>query len=275
MTETRRRVAITGLGLVTPLGNDAASTWSALLAGTSGVSSITHFDASGFPVRIAAEVKAFDPRHVIEDRKRLKLADPSHVFALAAAEEALRDAGIRPESGNATRWACVMGSGKVGLGFHELGEVHRHCAPDGHFHPERLLTDGFAMDPLVFCRSQTCAGLALLLHRFGIRGYAASVHTACASGSQAVGTAMKLIRRGAADYVLAGGFDAMVNPIGLASFCLLGALSPDNETPERASRPFDATRNGFVLGEGAGLLVLEEWGAARRRGARIYAELAG
>ncbi len=154
-------------------------------------------------------------------------------------------------------------------------EVHRHCAPDGAFHPERLLTDGFAMDPLAFQRSQTCAGLALLLHRFGIRGYATSVHTACASGSQAVGTAMKLIRRGAADRVLAGGFDSMINPIGLASFCLLGALSPDNETPERASRPFDATRNGFVLGEGAGLLVLEEWSAARRRGARIYAELAG
>jgi 3-oxoacyl-(acyl-carrier-protein) synthase len=196
-------------------------------------------------------------------------------MGLVAAEEALRDAGIRPEPGNATRWACVVGSGKVGLGFDELAEVHRHCAPDGTFHPERLLTDGFAMDPLAFRRSQTCAGLALLLQRFGIRGYATSVHTACASGSQAVGTAMKLIRRGAADHVLAGGFDSMINPIGLASFCLLGALSPDNETPERASRPFDATRNGFVLGEGAGLLVLEEWSAARRRGARIYAELAG
>ena len=275
MTGRQRRVAITGLGLVTPVGNDVAATWHALLAGRSGVAPITHFDASGFPVRIAAEVKEFDPRHAIEDRKLLKFADRSHVLALAAAEEALRDAGIRPEGSDATRWACVVGSGKAGLGFGELGEVHRHCAPDGHFRPDRLLTDGFAMDPLAFCRSQTCAGLALLLHRFGIRGYATSVHTACASGSQAVGTAMKLIRRGTADYVLAGGFDSMINPIGLASFCLLGALSPDNETPERASRPFDATRNGFVLGEGAGMLVLEAWDAARRRGARIYAELAG
>jgi beta-ketoacyl-acyl-carrier-protein synthase II len=275
MTGRQRRVAITGLGLVTPVGNDVAATWHALLAGRSGVAPITHFDASGFPVRIAAEVKEFDPRHAIEDRKLLKFADRSHVLALAAAEEALRDAGIRPEGSDATRWACVVGSGKAGLGFGELVEVHRHCAPDGHFHADRLLTDGFAMDPLAFCRSQTCAGLALLLHRFGIRGYATSVHTACASGSQAVGTAMKLIRRGTADYVLAGGFDSMIDPIGLASFCLLGALSPDNETPERASRPFDATRNGFVLGEGAGLLVLEAWDAARRRGARIYAELAG
>jgi beta-ketoacyl-acyl-carrier-protein synthase II len=275
MNGAPRRVAITGLGLVTPLGNDVAATWKALRAGRSGVAPITHFDAGGFPVHIAAEVKAFDPRGPIDDPKLLRLADRAQAMGLVAAEEALRDAGIRPEPGNATRWACVVGSGKVGLGFDELAEVHRHCAPDGTFHPERLLTDGFAMDPLAFRRSQTCAGLALLLQRFGIRGYATSVHTACASGSQAVGTAMKLIRRGAADHVLAGGFDSMINPIGLASFCLLGALSPDNETPERASRPFDATRNGFVLGEGAGLLVLEEWSAARRRGARIYAELAG
>jgi 3-oxoacyl-[acyl-carrier-protein] synthase II len=275
MTVRPRRVAITGLGLMTPVGNDVADTWHALLAGRSGVAPITHFDSTGFPVRIAAEVKGFEPRHAIEDKKLLKFADRSHALALAAAEEALRDARIRPEGSDATRWACVVGSGKATQGFNALGEVHRHCAPDGHFHPDRLVTDGFAMDPLAFCRSQACAGLALLLRRFGIRGYATSVHTACASGSQAVGTAMKLIRRGTADYVLAGGFDSMINPIGLASFCLLGALSPDNETPERASRPFDATRNGFVLGEGAGLLVLEAWDAARRRGARIYAELAG
>ncbi len=275
MTGRQRRVAITGLGFVTPVGNDTTTTWHALLAGRSGVTPITRFDASGFPVRIAAEVKAFDPRNAIEDRRLLKFANRSHTFALAAAEEAMRDAGIRPQRGDATRWGCVVGSGKRGMEFPELGEVHRHCAPDGHFHPDRLLTDGFGTDPLDFFRNQACAGLALLLRRFGIRGYANSVHTACASGSQAVGTAMKLIRRGTADYVLAGGFDSMINPVGLAAFCLLGALSPDNETPERASRPFDATRNGFVIGEGAGFLVLEAWEAARQRGARIYAELAG
>ena len=275
MTREQRRVAITGLGLVTPLGNDTAAAWNGLLAGRSGVAPITRFDAGGFPVRIAAEVKAFDPRHAIEDRKLLKFVNRSHGFAVAAAEEALRDAGIRPARGDAMRWGCVVGSGKTGTGFAELAEVHRHCAPDGRFRPDRLLTDGFGTDPLDFFRSQSCAGLALLLNRFGIRGYATSVHTACASGSQAVGTAMKLIRRGTADCVLAGGFDSMIDPIGLASFCLLGALSLDNDTPERASRPFDATRNGFVLGEGAGFLVLEAWDAARRRGARIYAELAG
>jgi 3-oxoacyl-(acyl-carrier-protein) synthase len=115
----------------------------------------------------------------------------------------------------------------------------------------------------------------LLTRRHDIRGYSTSVHTACASGGQAVGTALKLIRRGAVDYALAGGFDSMISPVGVAGFCLLSALSPDNETPERASRPFDATRNGFLLGEGAGFLVLEEWDSARRRGAHIYAELAG
>ena len=275
MTRGRRRVAVTGLGFVTPVGKTAAATWHALLARRSGVAPITLFDASGFSVRIAAEVKEFDPRHAIEDQALLKFASRSHAFALAAAEEAMRDAGIRPENGDGSRWGSVVGSGKRGLDFAELGEVHRRCAPDGHFSPDRLLTDGVGTDHLAFFRNQTCAGLALLLRRFGIRGYATSVHTACASGSQAVGIAMKLIRRGAADCVLAGGFDSMITPIGLAAFCLLGALSPDNETPERASRPFDATRNGFVLGEGAGFLVLEAWDAARRRGARIYAELAG
>ena len=128
---------------------------------------------------------------------------------------------------------------------------------------------------MVFCRSQATAGISLLTRRYDIRGYATSVHTACASGGQALGTALKLIRRGAVDSALAGGFDSMISPIGISGFCLLSALSADNATPQRASRPFDATRNGFLLGEGAGFLVLEEWEAARRRGARIYAELAG
>jgi beta-ketoacyl-acyl-carrier-protein synthase II len=275
MKNGRRRVAITGLGLVTPLGNDVGATWDALLGGRSGVDTITSFDASGFPVRIAAEVKGFDPAQVIDDRKLLKFASRYHGFALAAATEALCDAGIRPDERSAERWGCVVGSGIMGIEFSELQALQRHCAPDGQLDLDRLLSDDGAADPMAFCRSQTTAGLGVLLRRFGMRGYASTVHTACASGGQAVGLAMKLIRRGAADYMLAGGCDSMINPVGLAGFCLLGALSPDNETPERASRPFDATRNGFVLGEGAGFLVLEEWNGARQRGARIYAELAG
>jgi beta-ketoacyl-acyl-carrier-protein synthase II len=271
----RRRVAITGLGLVTPVGNDVASTWKSLLAGKSGGAPISLFDASGFPVRIASEVKGFDPLAAIGDRKLLKLANRSHSFALAAAEQALTDAGIRPTHETGERWGCAVGTGMMGVDFAELTAVHTHSATTGEIDPTRLLDDASANNPLVFCRSQSTTGVSLLTRRYGIRGYATSVHTACASGGQAIGTGLKLIRRGAVDCVLAGGFDSMISPVGIAGFCLLSALSADNDTPERASRPFDITRNGFLLGEGAGVLVLEEWDSARRRGAHIYAELAG
>ena len=275
MTRQKRRVAITGLGLVTPVGNDVATTWDALLKGRSGGAPISLFDASGFPVRIAAEVKGFDDAALAGDRKLRKFANRSHRFALAAAEQAFQDAGIRPAADNGTRWGCAVGAGMMTSEFVDLTATHDHSAADGELHPDLLLTDPAANDPMVFCRSQATAGIALLTRRYGIRGYATSVHTACASGGQALGTALKLIRRGTVDYALAGGFDSMISPIGMSGFCLLSALSPDNDTPQRASRPFDATRNGFLLGEGAGFLVLEEWEAARRRGAHIYAELAG
>ena len=273
---TRRRgVAITGIGLVTPVGNDVATTWAALDGVKSGAAPITVFDASGFPTRIAAEVKRFDERAITAPRKLLNQANRSQRFALAAAEQAMVDAGIEPTDADRERWGCAVGTGMMGVSFDELAAVQRHSAADGTLDPQRLLTDAEAADPLAFCRSQSTGGLALLTRRFGIRGYATSVHTACASGGQAIGTALKLIRRGAVDRALAGGFDSMISPIGLAGFCLLSAVSTDNDAPERASRPFDATRNGFLLGEGAGFVVLEEWEAARRRGARIYAELAG
>ena len=274
MTSPRRRVAITGLGLVTPVGNDVETTWQALLAGRGGGGRISLFDASGFPVHIAAEVKGLAD-DALGDRKLLKHITRAHRFALVAAEQALRDAGIRPTDATATRWGCAVGAGMMTSEFSDLTALQAHSAADGELHPELLLDDPAAGDPMVFCRSNANQGLALLTRRYGIRGYATSVHTACASGGQALGTALKLIRRGTVDCVLAGGYDSMISPVGMAGFCLLSALSPDNDTPERASRPFDATRNGFLLGEGAGFLVLEEWAAARRRGARIYAELAG
>lgn len=271
---SRRRVAITGIGLVTPVGNDVATTWRALLAGQSGGAPITVFDASGFPTRIAAEVKGFDDR-AAGDRKTLKLTTRAHRFALAAAEQAFVDAGIRPTTADATRWGCAVGAGMMTSEFVDLAATHAHSAAGGDLDAGLLLSDPAANDPMVFCRSQATAGISLLTRRYGIRGYATSVHTACASGGQAIGTALKLIRRGAADAVLAGGFDSMISPVGLGGFCLLSAVSADNDAPERASRPFDLTRNGFLLGEGAGFLVLEAWTTARRRGARIYAELAG
>jgi 3-oxoacyl-[acyl-carrier-protein] synthase II len=271
----RRRVAITGVGMVTPVGRDTPSTWASLLAGRTGVAPIRQFDASGFSVRIGAEVKDFALDASFCHSKLLKFASRSHRFALAAGAEALADAGIRPLPENSHRWGLSVGAGMLGVAFSELQSVHAFCARDGEFSADGLLEPDFPADPVAFCRSQTNAGLALLTAQFGINGYATAVHTACASGGQAVGTALKVIRRGLADCMLAGGYDSMLHPIGLSGFCLLGALSTDNDTPERASRPFDSTRNGFVLGEGAGFLVLEEWAGARARGARIYAELAG
>ena len=272
----RRRVAITGLGLVTPLGNSAAATWQALLQGHSGIAPIGGFDAGGYPVRIAAEVKNFAPSVPATQPKLLKYAARHVHFALAAAAEAVDDAGVSPRPDTATRWGCVTGSGMMGVAFGELAQLQRRFAAGGELVPHLLFDPAApAPDPISYARNQANAGLALLVQSFGIRGYASSIHTACASGGQAIGLAMRLIRRGGADFVLAGGFDSMINPVGLAGFCLLGALSTDNQTPRRASRPFDRTRNGFVLGEGAGFIVLEEWQAARRRGARIYAELAG
>jgi 3-oxoacyl-[acyl-carrier-protein] synthase II len=271
----RRRIAITGLGLVTPVGNNAATTWSSLQAGQSGLGLIQGFDAGGFPARIGGEVKSFALEKPGRDPKLLKYASRSHQFALSAAREALDDAGIAPEAASSQRWGCSVGAGMMVETFEELETTHACCGADGELHPEGFLDPRFPADPIGFCRNQTNAGLALLTRHFGIHGYSTAVHTACASSGQALGTALKVMRRGAVDFMLAGGYDSMLNPVGLSGFCLLGALSTDNDTPERASRPFDATRNGFVLGEGAGFLVLEDWEAARARGARIYAEFAG
>jgi 3-oxoacyl-[acyl-carrier-protein] synthase II len=270
-----RRVAITGLGVVTPAGNDVPAMWSRLLEGRSCGAPITNFDARGFSTRIAAEVRNADTLPLPPDRKLLKFGNRSHRFALVAAEQAMRDAGIAPTPADRHRWGCVVGTGMMTVSFDELAAVQREAAPEGELDAAKVLAEATSNDPMAFCRSQSTAGVSLLMRRFGIAGYASSVHTACASGGQALGTAMRVIRRGAADRVLAGGFDSMVSPVGLAGFCLLSAVSPDNDAPERASRPFDATRNGFLLGEGAGFVVLEEWQSAVRRGARIYAELAG
>lgn len=270
----RRRIAITGLGMVTPVGNDAPTTWSRLLQGCSGIDTIRQFDPRGFPVQIGGEVKNLSVDSV-RDRKLLKFASRAHRFALVAASEAFADAGILPQPSTSERWGISVGAGMMGVTYPEFEVVHSFCGADGEFHPEALWRPDYPADPMAFLRCQANTGLSLLSQHFGIRGYATSVHTACASGGQALGTGLKIIRRGLADCVLAGGYDSMIDPLGLAIFSLLGALSTDNETPQRASRPFDATRNGFVLSEGAGFMIFEEWESARKRGARIYAELAG
>ena len=275
MMNERRRIAITGVGMVTSVGNDAATTWTNLKKGVSGVDLIQNFDASGFSTRIGAEVKGFDLEAAVPDRKLRKFAARSHRFAFGAAEEALTDAGIRPEPKTADRWGFCVGAGMLGFELDQVEDIHRFCCREGDFDPDGLLDPDYPVDPVAFFRSQTNAPVGLLTQHFGIRGYSTAIHTACASGGQAIGTALRALRRGTCDLVLAGGYDSMLNPLGMSGFCLLGAMSMDNEHPERASRPFDLTRNGFVLGEGAGFLVLEDWHAAEKRGARIYAELAG
>lgn len=271
----KRRVAITGLGVVSPLGNDVQSTWQNLMAGHSGISTIKQFDASGFPTRIAAEVKQFTQKKTVTT-KHTRYATSFTRYALEAAAQAFEDAGIVPTKESAYRWGVVAGSGMMTTDFSYLHRFQQTCARDGEVHWEELKDNARDFFKVIdFGKTLSNTGLSLLIQQFGIEGYASSVHTACASGGQALGLAMQVIRRGDADYVLAGGFDSMINPVGLSSFCLLGALSTYNETPDTASRPFDGTRNGFVLGEGAAFLVLEEWEKAKARGARIYAELAG
>lgn len=271
----KRRVAITGLGAVSPLGNDVSTTWNNLLAGKSGIDKIQQFDASGFPTYIAAEVKDFNSARVTKG-KHLRYAMSFTQYALEAAHQAFDDARICPTAATADRWGVVTGSGMMTAEFNYLQRFQQACALEGEIDWQKLQTNKRDFYRLTdFGKTTSNSGLSLLIQQFGIQGYATSVHTACASGGQALGLAMQVIRRGDADYVLAGGFDSMINPLGLSSFCLLGALSTYNETPSQASRPFDKTRNGFVLGEGAAFLILEDWEKATQRGAKIYAELAG
>ncbi|MDA8908937.1 MAG: beta-ketoacyl-[acyl-carrier-protein] synthase family protein [Verrucomicrobiales bacterium] len=275
-SKEKRRIAVTGIGMVTPVGNTTEETWDALRAGKSGADQIASFDASGFSTMIGAEVKGFDREAAVPDKKLLKFASRSHAFALAAAAEALADAGIAPTEEDSHRWGLTVGAGMMSVAYDDLKVIHDYATDEnGYFDADGILNPDFPGNPVNFCRWQSNAGLGLLTKQFGIRGYATSVHTACASGGQAIGSALKAMRRGQCDRMLAGGFDSMLNPIGISGFCLLGALSTDNDNPAGASRPFDKTRNGFVLGEGAGFLVLEDWDKARERGANIYAELAG
>jgi beta-ketoacyl-acyl-carrier-protein synthase II len=271
----QRRVAITGFGAVSPLGNDAATTWLNLINQQSGIDYIKSFDASGFPTTIAAEVKDFKPSYS-QQGKHHRFAMHFTQYALEAAHEAFECAGILPNKETSKRWGVVTGSGMMTAEFEYLQRFQKACAQAGEVDWGSLEARNNHFFQLTdFGKTTSNAGLSLLIQQFGIGGYSTSVHTACASGGQALGLALQAIRRGDADYMLAGGFDSMINPLGVSSFCLLGALSTYNETPVAASRPFDFTRNGFVLGEGAAFLILEEWGKAQARGAKIYAELAG
>jgi 3-oxoacyl-[acyl-carrier-protein] synthase II len=256
-----RRVVVTGLGAVTPIGGDAPSTWRAAVAGESGIDFISSFDASGFPVRIAAEVKDFDPAQVASPKDARRL-DRNVLLALGAAREAVADARL-DDAYSPDRVGILFGTAIGGfLGIMEQAEVLRERGPD-------RVAPTFLPNSLV----DTASGqLAISL---GFRGPNYAPVSACATGSTAIGEAAELIKRGDADAVLAGGAEACVHPLILAGFCAMRGLVAEDEHPPRASRPFDATRAGFVMGEGACVLVLEELEAAERRGATIYAEMLG
>ncbi|MGA2111230.1 MAG: beta-ketoacyl-ACP synthase II [Anaerolineales bacterium] len=258
----RPRVVITGLGCLTPLGNDVPSTWANAIQGQSGVGPITLFDASELESRFAAEVKGFDPvAHF--GRKEARRLDRYSQFALAAAEQAVESAGLRVEDGDRARMGVLVGTGIGGIAT--LLEGAETLAKLG---PRRV--SAFLV-PLMLPDS---AGAQIAIH-FGMRGPNLAVASACATGSHAVGEAAEVIRRGAADVMIAGGAEAGIVKLAMAGFLTMGALSRRNDAPEKASRPFDLHRDGFVTGEGAGILVLESLAHASRRGARILAELKG
>jgi beta-ketoacyl-acyl-carrier-protein synthase II len=253
-----RRVVITGLGAVTPLGNSAPETWRAAIAGESGIDWIRSFDADAFPVRIAAEVKDFDPSGVASPKEQRKL-DRNVLLALTAGKEAIESAALN--GFDPSRAGIVFGSAIGGiLGIMEQSEVMRERGPE-------RVSPNFLPNVLVDSAS---GQLAISL---GIRGPNYAPVSACATGSHAVGEGAELIKRGDADIVLAGGTEACMHPLILAGFVAMRGLAIENEHPPHASRPFDATRAGFVMGEGACVLVLEELEAAKARGATMYAEV--
>jgi len=256
-----RRVAVTGIGAVTPLGNDAKTTWEGLVAGRSGIDEIRAFDASPFPVTIAGEVKDFDPTGLAPPKELRKL-DRCILFALAAAKEALADAGLNSDY-DPERVGVVLGSGIGGLNeLMRQYDVLRERGPD-------RVSPSFLPNVLVDSAS---GHLAIQL---GIRGPNYAVVSACATGSHAVGEAADLIRNGHADAVIAGGTEGCIHPLILAGFCAMRGLAAGNGDPRTASRPFDAARAGFVMAEGAGIMLLEELEKAKARGADIYAEVLG
>ncbi len=258
-----QRVVVTGLGMVTPLGLDVATSWARLVRGESAVGPITAFDASGFPSRIAAEIKEFDPAQHGIDPKEARRMDRFVQLAVVAAREAVRDAGLPVPFQPAERAGVYIGSGMGGL--ITLSEQMEVLARRG---PSRVSP---FLVPMMIC--DMASGQVSI--DLGAQGPNLGIVSACATGAHAIGEAAEAIRRGVVDVMIAGGTEAAITPIGIAGFAAARALSTRNEAPERASRPFDALRDGFVMGEGAGVLVLERLAHARRRGARIYAELVG
>ncbi|MCS7276467.1 MAG: beta-ketoacyl-ACP synthase II [Dehalococcoidia bacterium] len=260
--EQRRRAVITGMGAITPLGNSVEEFWQGCLEGRSGIDYLTQFDASNYPARIAGEVKGFDPEDYMDRREARRMARFSQ-FAVAAARQAIEGAGLKLEREDRERIGVLLGVG-IG-GFPNVDEGMRTVIERG----------GMRLDPFFMAKMLPNMAAAHVAMQFGLKGYNNTVTTACAAATQAMGDALELIRSGRADVVITGGAEAALCELGLAGFAVMRALSTQNEPPQKASRPFDAKRDGFVAAEGAAIFVLESLEHALARGAPILAELAG
>ncbi len=258
----KKRVVITGMGLITPIGLGVDESWSAALDGKSGIGPITHFDASSFPVRIAGEVQGFDPANYIE-AKEIKKMDRFIHFAVAASTMAVDDSGFRFTGENAERVGVVIGSGMGGLPAIE------------HYHKAFLEKGYKRISPFFIPMLIINLAAGNVSIKFGAKGPSSCPVTACATGSHSIGDAVRIIQRGEADAMIAGGTESCITALGVGGFAVMKALSTRNDEPERASRPFDIDRDGFVMGEGAGILFLEELDSALSRKAKIYAEVTG
>jgi 3-oxoacyl-[acyl-carrier-protein] synthase II len=257
-----RRVVVTGVGMVTPVGLDTKTSWEGLIAGKSGIGPITQFDDKDIPTQIAGEVKGFDPAQYIE-AKEIKKMDRFIHLAIAASQMAMDSAKLPITPGNAERVGVIAGAGIGGLP--SIERAYRAYMEKGY----RRITPFFIPMSII---NEMAGHISM---RFGAKGPNISVVTACATGTHSIGDAFKIIQRGDADAMFAGGAESCICPLGVGGFNAMKALSTRNSEPERASRPFDADRDGFVMGEGSGIVILEDLGSAQKRGARIYAEVIG
>lgn len=262
MNSLKKRVVITGLGAITPIGIGKDEFWQSLIQGKSGIGRITRFDPAEYTTQIAGEVKGFDPGKYI-DKKEAKRMDRSTQFAVAATRMAFEDSGMNLEQEDRTRIGTLIGTGIGGMEtLHDQFKVLFEKGP-GRISP-------FFVPMMI---ANMAAGQTSIT--FGLQGPNSCVVTACATGTNAIGDAFKIIQRGDADVMVAGGTEAAVSPAAVAGFCAMKAMSTRNDEPEKASRPFDKERDGFVMGEGAGIVILESLEHAAARGARIYAEIVG
>jgi 3-oxoacyl-[acyl-carrier-protein] synthase II len=272
----RRRVVVTGIGCLTPIGNSVEAMWASLLAGRIGVGQITHFDASEFPTKFAAEVKDFDLTRYVTSPEQFAFAGRNILFAIGAAQQAVSDSGLLKGDVDPSRFGVYLGAGEGQQDFPVFMQIIAAANKTGQFDFDAFTRAGLQMlNPKAEIEQEPNMPAGHLASLFNAQGPNLNCLTACAASSQAIGEATEIIRQGDADIMLSGGAHSMIHPFGVTGFNLLTALSTRNEDPQSASRPFDRDRDGFVLGEGAGMVILEDLERARARGAKIYGEIAG